>query len=58
MKKTLTGAQAPVIIIFASFERYRSGHNGAVLKTVWVQAHVGSNPTLSAIKLNKVIILW
>ena len=31
-------------------ERYRSGHNGAVLKTVRVQAHVGSNPTLSAIK--------
>ncbi len=30
-------------------ERYRSGHNGAVLKTVRVQAHVGSNPTLSAI---------
>ena len=30
-------------------ERYRSGHNEAVLKTVWVQAHVGSNPTLSAI---------
>ncbi len=29
-------------------ERYRSGHNEAVLKTVWVQAHVGSNPTLSA----------
>ena len=29
-------------------ERYRSGHNGAVLKTVRVQAHVGSNPTLSA----------
>ena len=30
-------------------ERYRSGHNEAALKTVWVQAHVGSNPTLSAI---------
>ena len=29
-------------------ERYRSGHNEAVLKTVWVHAHVGSNPTLSA----------
>ena len=27
----------------------RQGHNEAVLKTVWVQAHVGSNPTLSAI---------
>ena len=31
-------------------ERYRSGHNEAVLKTVWVQAHVGSNPTPSAKK--------
>jgi hypothetical protein len=31
-----------------SKEEYRSGHNGAVLKTVWVQAHVGSNPTSSA----------
>ncbi|MCD8001946.1 MAG: hypothetical protein LUE95_05105, partial [Oscillospiraceae bacterium] len=27
---------------------YRSGHNGAVLKTVRVQAHGGSNPSLSA----------
>ena len=34
---------------FSRTERYRSGHNEAVLKTVWVQAHVGSNPTLSAI---------
>ena len=31
-------------------EGYRSGHNGAVLKTVRVQAHVGSNPTPSAIE--------
>ncbi len=30
-------------------ERYRSGHNGAVLKTVAQQCVVGSNPTLSAI---------
>ena len=29
-------------------ERYRSGHNGADSKSVWAQAHVGSNPTLSA----------
>jgi hypothetical protein len=35
-------------------ERYRSGHNGAVLKTVRVQAHVGSNPTLSAITYSNV----
>ncbi|MBQ7914940.1 MAG: hypothetical protein IJ322_05480, partial [Clostridia bacterium] len=27
---------------------YRSGHNEAVLKTVWVQAHGGSNPSSSA----------
>ena len=31
-------------------ESYRSGHNEAVLKTVWVQAHGGSNPSLSAKK--------
>jgi hypothetical protein len=31
-----------------NMERYRSGHNEAVLKTVWVKARVGSNPTLSA----------
>ena len=33
-------------------ERYRSGHNEAVLKTVWGQPRVGSNPTLSANNLN------
>ena len=31
-----------------SLERYRSGHNEAVLKTVWRQRHMGSNPILSA----------
>ena len=31
-------------------ERYRSGHNEAVLKTVCPQGRVGSNPTLSADK--------
>ena len=31
-------------------EGYRSGHNGAVLKTVRAQAHAGSNPAPSAIK--------
>ena len=30
-------------------ERYRSGHNEAVLKTVCPQGRVGSNPTLSAL---------
>ena len=29
-------------------ESYRSGHNGAVLKTVRAQVHRGSNPLLSA----------
>ena len=31
-----------------NMEAYRSGHNEAVLKTVWVQAHGGSNPSASA----------
>ena len=31
-------------------ESYRSGHNGAVLKTVRRRRHRGSNPLLSAIK--------
>ena len=30
-----------------ALERYRSGHNEAVLKTVCPQGRVGSNPTLS-----------
>lgn len=30
-------------------EQYRSGHNGADSKSVCVQAHVGSNPTPSAL---------
>ena len=29
-------------------EGYRSGHNGAVLKTVRAQVHAGSNPAPSA----------
>ena len=32
-------------------ERYRSGHNEAVLKTVCPQGRVGSNPTLSACQI-------
>ena len=32
-------------------ERYRSGHNGADSKSVCAQAHEGSNPSLSAIKI-------
>ena len=34
-------------------ERYRSGHNEAVLKTVCPQGRVGSNPTLSVRLLRK-----
>ena len=34
-------------------ERYRRGHNEAVLKTVWVKAPVGSNPTFSAKKIQE-----
>ena len=36
-------------------ERYRSGHNEAVLKTVCPQGRVGSNPTLSACQAKKEI---
>ena len=32
-------------------ERYRSGHNEAVLKTVCPNGHMGSNPILSAKEL-------
>ena len=34
-------------------ERYRSGHNEAVLKTVCPKGRVGSNPTLSAILITR-----
>ena len=35
-------------------ERYRSGHNEAVLKTVCPQGRVGSNPTLSVFYFGEV----
>ena len=38
-------------------EEYRSGHNEAVLKTVWVKAHGGSNPSSSANKTDKHFLL-
>ncbi len=41
-EKTLRNGEKPYL------ERYRSGHNEAVLKTVCPQGRVGSNPTLSA----------
>ena len=37
-------------------EGYRSGHNGAVLKTVRAKAHAGSNPAPSA-KIRAVILM-
>ena len=53
LKKLLTDFILFGRIIFAvetaaRLERYRSGHNEAVLKTVCPQGRVGSNPTLSA----------
>ena len=39
-------------------QRYRSGHNEAVLKTVWVHAHVGSNPTLCAKTTHTIFVVW
>ena len=39
-------------------ESYRSGHNEAVLKTVCPRGHVGSNPTLSALKKETCIGVW
>ena len=59
VKKLLTDAGIDARISLASavkhnersqqhMERYRSGHNEAVLKTVCPQGRVGSNPTLSA----------
>ena len=40
-----------------SLERYRSGHNEAVLKTVCPKGRVGSNPTLSA-QTFQTILQW
>ena len=36
-------------------EEYRSGYNEAVLKTVWVKAHGGSNPSSSATKTRQIL---
>lgn len=40
--------------LIINLEAYRSGHNEVVLKTIWVQAHGGSNPSASAIQLSRV----
>ena len=37
-------------------QAYRSGHNEAVLKTVWVKARGGSNPSACAIKKRRIFI--
>ena len=39
-----------VVLTASNMERYRSGHNEAVLKTVCPKGRVGSNPTLSALE--------
>ena len=44
-EKTLRNGEKPYL------ERYRSGHNEAVLKTVCPQGRVGSNPTLSVCQI-------
>ena len=36
--------------MFRRAERYRSGHNEAVLKTVCLHGHMGSNPILSVLQ--------
>ena len=38
-------------------QRYRSGHNGADSKSVCGQPHVGSNPTRSAIKAERTLVV-
>ena len=38
-------------------QEYRSGHNEAVLKTVWVKAHGGSNPSSCAKKIKTSLAL-
>ena len=52
----LTISECSVILNEQVTERYRSGHNEAVLKTVCPQGHVGSNPTLSAYDISHNII--
>ena len=49
LQKPLTKRQKCGKIYKLNVERYRSGHNEAVLKTVCPKGRVGSNPTLSVI---------
>ncbi len=56
---TITDMYESAILAFRMYrlqntEAYRSGHNEAVLKTVWRQRHGGSNPSASA-KSNRVL---
>ena len=37
--------------------KYRSGYNGAALKAVSLNGHVGSNPTFAAITQNLTYLL-
>ncbi len=48
-RKTISQKQAEMLVEWA-LERYRSGHNEAVLKTVCLHGHEGSNPSLSAVR--------
>ena len=41
-----------VVLTASNMERYRSGHNEAVLKTVCPKGRVGSNPTLSVLEIS------
>ena len=48
IEKTAWQTKNFLVLLKSTFEeRYRSGHNEAVLKTVCPQGRVGSNPTLS-----------
>ena len=38
-------------------QAYRSGHNEAVLKTVWVKAHGGSNPSACAKNMEMTMVI-
>ena len=50
LQKLLTKQNLYDKILKSHTEGYRSGHNEAVLKTVWAHAHKGSNPFPSANK--------
>ena len=47
IKESRAALYYTIYILYVTMERYRSGHNEAVLKTVCPKGRVGSNPTLS-----------